>query len=159
MTIEQLRTLIEHHQDRGSLPVELVLAICMKESSFRSYAIKYEPQYRYLVGDQAKMAVAELLGQKHSWGLMQVMGAVAREYGFTGAFHELWDPQIGLRYGMNHLNKLYRRHGNWPDTIASYNAGIPSKVNGAYKNQAYVNFVLARWSEYEQQIPLKSTEV
>lgn len=159
MTSEVLRSLIAAHPDRGQLPVEAVLAVTMKESSFREYAIRYEDHYQWLVGDQGTMSVAERLGQKHSWGLMQVMGGLARELGFTGAFHELWTPETGLKYGMLYLNKLYKRHGNWPDTLAAYNAGSVRRVDGKYVNQAYVDAVLKFWNEFETQIPLKSTEV
>jgi soluble lytic murein transglycosylase-like protein len=158
MNLDQLRTLITSHPDRGSLPVECVMAVCMVESSLRPYAIKYEDHYRWLVGDQGTMPTGEKLGQKHSWGIMQVMGAVARELGFAGPFTDLWEPEIGIRYGMRLLKKLWQRHENWPDVIASYNAGSPIRVDGKYKNQAYVDKVLMYLNEYETHVPLKSTE-
>lgn len=160
MTISELRTLIEHHPDRGTIPVELVLAMCMKESSFREYAIKPELHYRYLVGKPDELSIAERLGQQHSWGLMQVMGAVARELGFKGAFHELWNPSVGLQYGLLKLHALRKKYDTWPAVISAYNAGHVELVNGKYKNQAgYVDPVLKYWNEYEHQIPLKSIEV
>ena len=159
MSVEELKAIIERHPDRGSLPVECVLAFCMAESSFHTYAIKFEPQYRWLYGDQKTMSISERLGQMHSWGLMQVMGGVAREHGFVGDFTQLWEPEIGLRYGMRHLRRYYARHQKWPETIASYNAGSPVVVDGKFKNQAYVDKVLKFWNACEQQIPLKHTEV
>lgn len=158
MTQNDLRSIIAAHPSRGTLPVEAVLAVAMKESSFREYAIKYEAHYKWLVGNQDEMSPAEKFGQKHSWGLMQVMGGLARELGFAGAFHELWTPEIGLKYGMLYLRKLYAKHGNWPDTIAAYNAGSVRRVDGKYVNQAYVDAVLRFWNEFETQVPLKSTE-
>jgi soluble lytic murein transglycosylase-like protein len=157
--VNSLREMIESHPDRGELPVELVLAICAVESSCQAGAYRPEPNYRWLVGNRELMSVAEMIGQKSSWGLMQTMGAVAREYHFDGSFTELWEPKIGLRYGMLHLNKLYRKHKNWPDTIASYNAGTPIKIDGKYQNQGYVDKVLKAWNMFEHHIPLKSTEV
>jgi len=157
--LEELRGMIEKHPDRGSLPVACVLAFCQAESSFRPYAIKWEPQYKWLVGDQRTMSRPERFGQMHSWGLMRVMGGVAREHGFDGPFTELWDPMIGLRYGMKHLRKYWARYENWPDTIAAYNAGSPRRVDGKYVNQVYVDKVLRWWNDYEQQVPLKETEV
>lgn len=158
MTRDALTALIESHPDRGALPVPCILAFCMAESSFKSYALKYEDHYRWLVGDQATMRIGEKLGQKHSWGLMQVMGAVARELGFTGPFTDLWEPEIGIRYGMRLLKKLWSRYENWPDVIASYNAGSPVRIDGKYKNQAYVDKVLGYWNEYETHVLLKETE-
>lgn len=159
MTRDTLTTLIEHHPDRGPIPVECVLAFCMAESSCREYAIKYEDHYRWIYGDQSAMPIAEKLGQKHSWGLMQVMGGVAREYGLTGPFTDLWDPAIGLRYGMRVIRRLLAKYHHWPDVIAAYNAGSPVRIDGKYKNQAYVDKVLALWNEYERQIPLRESEV
>lgn len=144
-----LSDLIRRHPDRGDLSVSCVLAFCMAESSFGVHKIKYESHYRWLVGKEETLSIGELLGQKHSWGLMQVMGAVAREYGHKGPFTDLWEPSLNLKYGMMHLRKLYRRHQHWPDTIAAYNAGTPTKIDGRYKNQTYVNKVLTLWSEYD----------
>ena len=46
----------------------------------------------------------EWWGQMASWGLLQPMGAVARERGFTGGYlPELCDPQINIRYASAHL--------------------------------------------------------
>lgn len=158
-TVDELRSMIEQHPDRGILPVPCVLAFCQAESSFRPCAIKWEPQYKWLVGEKATMPIAERFGQMHSWGLMQVMGGVAREHGFDGPFTELWDPMIGLRYGMKHLRKYWARYENWPDTIAAYNAGSPRRVDGKYVNQSYVDKVLKYWNLYDTHIPLKDTEV
>ena len=156
--VDDLRVFIENHPDRGTLPVACVLAFCQAESSFRPYAMKYESHYRWLVGDKQTMSVGERVAQIHSWGLMQVMGGVAREHGLEGPFTELWDPFIGLRYGMKHLRKYFAKYGNWPDTIAAYNAGSPRRVDGKYVNQAYVDKVLKYWNQYDTQIPLKETE-
>lgn len=158
MNMTDLRRLADTHQDRGSLPVDCILAICMKESSCREWAIKYEAHYKWLVGDRASMPVAEKLGQQHSWGLMQVMGAVAREYGHTGPFTDLWEPTVGLKYGMLLLHRLWQKYQNWPDVLASYNAGRPVRINGKYVNQAYVDAVLRYWNDIEQHVPLKETE-
>lgn len=155
---DDLRTMIEAHPDRGTLPVELVLAICQVESSCQTGAYRPEPNYRWLVGEANHLTAAERIGQKSSWGLMQTMGAVAREYGFDGPFTELWNPRVSLRYGMKHVQKLYKRHGNWMDTISAYNAGTPVKVDGKYQNQVYVDKVLKAWNALEHQVPIKSTE-
>lgn len=154
-----LRDLIAAHPDRGDLPVECVMAVVMKESSLREHAIRYEDHYRWLVGNRDTMPIAEVLGQKHSWGLMQVMGALAREMGFTGPFHELWTPEIGLKYGMLYLRKQYAKHKNWPDALAAYNAGSVRRLDGKYVNQYYVDTVLRYWNDLELHIPLKSTEI
>lgn len=127
------------------LPWELVVAICKVESSLNPWAMRYEPAYKWLVGTDETLTATERIGQMISWGLMQVMGAVAREYGFTGSFPKLCEPTVGLQFGMLHLRKYRTRHGNWPDAIASYNAGRPLKRDEKYMNQGYVDKVTAHW--------------
>lgn len=156
---DELRALVTQHPDRGEIPVELLMALCTVESSCQAGAYRQEPKYRWLVTNGLELSVAERIGQKSSWGLMQTMGAVAREHGFDGPFTELWNPKVSLRYGIKHLQKLYKKHQNWPDTISAYNAGTPIRVDGKYQNQAYVDKVLKVWNELEHHVPLKSTEV
>lgn len=154
-----LPQLIDAAAQSSGLPRELVHAVCMVESSMNQWAIRYEPAYRWLYGNHETMTDTEKTGQKMSWGLMQVMGAVARECGFTGWFPSLCDPAIGLKYGCKHLARFYARHKNWPDAIASYNAGSPRKSeDGRYVNQAYVDTVLRIWDEHEMHVPIKHTE-
>lgn len=155
----QLQAVITQHPDRGNLPVECVLAICMVESSCRPWAYRYEPAYKYLVGEPANRTPSEMIGQKISWGLMQVMGGVAREHGFVGSFPELCDPPVGLKYGMLHLRKYWAKYQHWPETIVSYNAGHPVTINGQFANQAYLDKVLKYWNFFEHQIPIKESEV
>lgn len=139
-----------------SLPWALVKAIVHTESSGNPWAYRYEPHYKYLVG--SNLRVTEQVGQQTSWGLMQVMGAVAREHGFTGWFPELCQPALGLEYGCRHLKRYADQYGHWHDVIASYNAGSPRKVGEQYVNQSYVDKVLRAWDQYDQSPPIKETE-
>lgn len=70
---------------------------------------------------------AEWWGQQASWGLMQMMGAVARERGFTGAFlNELHDPVLNIEIGCRHLAyyaKRYLASLDWPGVLRAYNGG------------------------------------
>ena len=77
----ELTTLIKSAASRRSLHWELVYAICQVESSLNPSAIRHEPRYRWLVGDNETMSPTERQDQMTSWGLMQVIGAVARELG------------------------------------------------------------------------------
>lgn len=128
----------------------LVAAICMQESSGRTNVNRFEPGYRWLYKEEtfaAKFGCPiedEKKGQMHSYGLMQVMGAVFREYGFDGSFEKTYEPEINLHYGCKHLAKFFKKYGNENDAIASYNAGSPrmDPATRKYKNQAYVDGVL-----------------
>jgi len=133
------------------LPPNLVFAICQIESSFNAWAFRYEPQYRYLVGDKLTMTLTEQFGQKCSWGLMQVMGGVAREHGYLGPFPRICLVDVGIDLGCKHLRRFYSKHLNWPDTIASYNAGSPRRLTpgGDYVNQGYVKNVQTAWNAYD----------
>lgn len=154
------------------LPVHLVAALVQVESGGDRWAMRTEPAYRYLwdvrrgrpfrcssgvaaartppAGFGAPDGISritEWIGQQTSWGYMQVMGAVAREYGYTGHFPGLCDPLEGLHYGCRHLVRLRDRfhaeHG-WVGVAAAFNAGSPRRTNsGAWENQAYVDKLAA----------------
>jgi soluble lytic murein transglycosylase-like protein len=76
---------------------------------------------------------------------MQVMGAVAREFGYKKHFPELCGED-GIRIGCKLLRKLFEkyqdRYGN-DGVIAAYNAGTPVLAYNKFTNQSYVNKVLA----------------
>jgi soluble lytic murein transglycosylase-like protein len=138
--------------------VGLALAIARVESSGNPLAARYEPHYRWTLTPE-KFAKAimiteetELMFQKTSLGVMQVMGALARELGFRGHLTGLCYPEIGARYGVMQLEKLWLRYNNIEDVIAAYNAGSPRKSNGVYVNQNYVDKVMA---DYRKLLELK----
>lgn len=134
---------------------ELIMAIIKTESSFNKDAVRYESNWKYFfeTGQHAKRLeitiITETIMQATSWGLMQVMGSVAREHGFTGPMHNLTIVSDNLFYGCKHLKKFMDKYKNIPDAVASYNAGRPVMINNKYKNQAYVSKVLNLLSEYK----------
>lgn len=168
---DAVRTAAHQRCSLERLPLNLVLAIIMVESSGDTYAWNPEPKYRYLWDVARKRAFrtltptenwsetppadfpvlvgdrdAEWWGQQASWGLMQVMGAVAREYGFDKHFPALADITAGISVGCRHLGMLHGRYinsGGWPAVVAAYNAGSPRYVDktGTFINQSYVDKV------------------
>jgi soluble lytic murein transglycosylase-like protein len=162
---------IEQTAEEFGFHPELIKAIIMTESGNNDAAIRYEPAYRYLWNvaantpfrtttsaeiasahapadfrSQAGSIATEWHGQKTSWGAMQIMGAVAREYGFKGYF-TLLCGEVGIHYGCRHLSKLSSRfkakHG-MQGVIAAYNAGSPRYRNNRLENQEYVDKVISR---------------
>lgn len=151
----------------------LVLSVVVQESSGRVWAWNPEPRYPYLwdVGHwrpfrrltraEVESAVPppdfpvlagdrdqEWWGQRASWGLMQVMGAVGREHGFRGRFlTELLDPWVNAEFGCRHLKKLIDRWG-LADGISAYNAGSPTLKN----DEAYTRPVLKRAEEMRRAV-------
>ena len=144
--------------DRYGLPKATICGVIETESSWRPGAYRHEPTYSWLWPSRAGPFVppgvtraTEEMAQRTSWGLMQVMGAVAREYGCVEPFvgSVLCDPQQGVEYGCKHLARLVQRFGSLVDGVAAYNAGVPKRVRGGdYANQTYVDKVIAAATRY-----------
>ena len=133
----------------------LILAIIKKESEGKPWATRFEPGfYRWLSRRVTDVVVGgaeffvtketELICRATSYGLMQILGQVARERGFDEPYlTALCNPYLGVQYGCKQLGFLGKRHNNLLDVVASYNAGSPRRAaNGEYVNQEYVNDVL-----------------
>ncbi|WP_421793945.1 lytic transglycosylase domain-containing protein [Hydrocarboniphaga effusa] len=159
------------------LPYDIVLAVCRKESSLNPWAARYEPDYRYLwdceknrpyniraadmtldrapddfAGTAGATPHTEWIAQQTSYGLMQPMGALARELGFKGYLSQLFNPVENVAIGCRHLRDLHKRHYakfGWAGTLAAYNAGSPRfQANGkTYVNQQYVDGVFSLGAE------------
>lgn len=155
---------------KHGLPHALVCALIQQESGGNLYAIRAEPSYPYvwdvhynkpfrkLSREEANLSLppsdfrsasgsrlTEWQGQRSSWGPMQLMGAVARELGFTGYFPELCG-EAGLDFSIRHLENLWKRfHPRYglDGVIAAYNAGSPRHAPDSHKfvNQGYVDSV------------------
>lgn len=122
------------------LNAQVICAQITVESAWNIYATRYEPTWKWLVDTTlcAKKAqtseATEKVLQSCSWGLMQVMGSVARELGYEGPIPKLCDPEMGITYGCKKLRACLTIHSNLPDALASYNAGNPNYQAG--KNYA-----------------------
>lgn len=143
--------------DHG-LPAGIVAAIVQVESTANTFASRYEPDYAYLWNVKASKPYrvrpedrsldrapsdfsaprgvsihTEWISQQTSYGLMQVMGAVARELGFTGTFlTHLCYPATGLDIGCRLLANLKRRYlakYGWEGVLRGYNGGSLAVVN------------------------------
>ncbi len=145
----------------NGLDPALVQAICHVESGWDTYAMRYEPQFeaRYLTGlDFRRVSPCsrdtERKGRAMSWGLMQVMGQVARELGFDGPYlSALCDPALGLRYGCLHLRRKMDKYGSQgiEAVISAYNAGQPvRRPDGTWANGIYVRMVLEQLQKYKE---------
>jgi len=142
-----------------NLSPSLIGAMVSIESNGNPYATRYESDYRYLVDIErfAKLSnisfQTEVIHQKTSWGLMQVMGGVAREHFFKESLTSLVKPKRSLHIGCLHYKKFLMQHENESDAISAYNQGGPYKTErGEYKNQWYVNAVLKRKKELQDLI-------
>lgn len=158
--------------EENGIPFEALNAVVQVESSGNPAAIRFEPGYRWLwdvrrrrafrrltVDERRSLkppddfysvagsAATEWIGQRISWGACQMMGAVAREDGFSGGFlSELLDPALNLHFGALRLAKLYARHGErfgWAGAFRAYNTGSPDP--GAWGDR-YLEKISKHWS-------------
>lgn len=137
-----------------AVPASLVKAVIVVESGGNTWAFNPEPKWKWFwdcrrgkpfraVTDTEVASEkppkdflapvggvdpdAEWWGQQASYGLMQPMGAVARENGFTGKFlSELHDPAVNIAIGVRHLANYARRYLDkygWPGVLRAYNGG------------------------------------
>jgi hypothetical protein len=139
-------TQIEEAGALHGIDTKHIAACILTETNGNRFAIRYEPHYRYLVNpkdfaDRLNISVeTEEFSQKTSWGLMQVMGGVARELGFVGHLPQLIEIEFGIKYGAMKLKKCMDKYGNIHDAIAAYNAGSVRKTaGGLYFNQKHVD--------------------
>jgi soluble lytic murein transglycosylase-like protein len=131
------------------LETALVCAVIEQESNWNTWAVRYEPafmhKYVWPQYSQGKFGQTEAQMRAQSWGLMQVMGQVAREFGFIGSFlTELCEPRLGVDLGCVVL--AHRMAGN---------AGIAYAALLAYNggaDPAYPNQVLARVAGYKEAV-------
>lgn len=151
--------LIDPIENQYRLPKNLLAAIIMKESSWNDNVVRYEPNYAWVVdikGFARRLNASEVTEkalQMTSWGLCQIMGAVAREYNYQGWLTDLLKPEFNVRYGGMHLKAYLARHpAGITDAISSYNQGTPRKdPKGKYLNQGYVDSVLAFKAELDKK--------
>lgn len=149
--------------DRHGLDPYLVAAVCLRESNGNTWAIRVEferekegmswwNRWRYLL-DPLKYAreilsttETEIIAQSTSFGLLQVMGTVAREYGFKGWLTQLCEPSVGLEFGCRHLSAKVKKYG-LEDGISAYNAGSPTN-----QNHSYVEWILNKRDQLKKEL-------
>lgn len=146
---EQLEAYARAAARAHNLDEALVLAICEQESSWNCWGIRYEPAFfgKYVAPLYTANKIStgtEAYTRAMSWGLMQLMGQVARELGFEGSYlSQLCDPQIGLEWGCKHFaNKLHSANGDTRKALQLWNGG---------GNPDYADQVIARVHKYNPE--------
>lgn len=164
---------VERTAQRHGIDPNVIKAICIVESGGDRFAFRHEPGYRYLwnlrtgtpfrklmayeihndfppgdfydtVGNHGSSALHEWIGQKTSWGLMQVMGAVAREAGFKERYlTHMLEVGYNLEYGCTALKRCLKWAGGDVDAaLAAYNGGMSDDNRPSVspkRNQRYVD--------------------
>ena len=149
--------------EQYKIKADLLAAIVMVESAGDPYAMRFESHWKHVFKAEefarrcGSSRQTEEIAQSTSWGLCQVMGTVAREYGHRGYLSELCNPALSLHFGCLHLKKKIERFGELAG-IAAYNAGTPKKLdNGAFQNQVYVDKILKWQGEFSLLVNNKIT--
>lgn len=132
---------------RFNLEAALVCAVIEEESSWDTYAIRYEPLFCEHYVRALKLTPTEEVARSTSWGLMQVIGQVAREHGFKGAFlSEICSPKVGIEIGCVVLAKrLADANGDEVKGLLLWNGGGDPEYPARVRNKK------SRYSETEQQ--------
>lgn len=142
MDKEALIGLARQKAEKYGLDGDLVCAVVEQESDWRPHAIRFEPAFlsKYVspLYTAGKIGATEAYARSFSWGLLQIMGQVAREEGFEGAFlSELCDPETGLDSGCKHLAKIFERVGDVQDAqriaLLHWNGGSNTSYPDAVK--------------------------
>lgn len=140
-TIDARKLLAGKYAAKYGLDPALVCAVCEQESGWNRYAARYEPQfYLHYVVPLALKDPTETSLRSMSIGLMQTMGQVVRERGFTGSLLQLTDPDISLDLGCDVLKaKLALGGGDVKQGLLRWNGG---------GNSYYPDQVMARMVKY-----------
>jgi hypothetical protein len=164
MDVKTRASVIKAAHDHGLDP-DLLVALVLTESGGDQWAYNPEQRYIYfwdvklwkpfrkisatesaseyppgdfptLIGDRDQ----EWWAQQASWGILQVMGAVAREHGYRGPWlTKLNDLETGLLYGCLVMKKLLQWSGGVTDqALAAYNGGRSGNARPPYRNAEYV---------------------
>lgn len=125
MTKDDLISLAKQAAIAANLNPEVVCGICERESSWEPWTIRYEPAFYVRYVDALALGDAtEARARAFSWGLMQVMGQVAREAGYKDHLPMLCDPQTALEWGCKvFAQKLNRASGNVENALHLWNGG------------------------------------
>jgi len=131
--IELARSVAAEH----ALDPALVCAVIEQESAWDPWAVRYEPGFlsRYVAPlyTAGKFGATEAYTRSMSWGLMQVMGQVAREFGFDApSLAKLCDAATGLAFGCRILAaRLKRAKGDVPGALLAWNGGANENYSPA----------------------------
>jgi soluble lytic murein transglycosylase-like protein len=140
----------EAAEDYGLNP-KIVEAVVLVESSGFTHSYRYEPEFwkRYMEG-KSQWQGANPRRVSASYGLMQCMYPVAVELGFTGEPEELFQPNVGLKYGCLKLKELLAwSKGNVDQALAGFNGGKGGNAHPPYRNWEYVAKVKSKLAELD----------
>ena len=155
--LDQFGVLIEEVAEKEGIDPCLLAAIIQVESAGDPFALRYEPRYKWLyqvprfarkfrITDSTEEAC-----QRFSVGLCQLMFALMRELKFEREFCLAFEPRLNMTYGARHLKNLASRFESKQAQISAYNAGTPTRRNGVFINQPYVDKVMHFYERFTRE--------
>jgi soluble lytic murein transglycosylase-like protein len=143
----QFIAIAQKYANAHSLDPALVCAVIEQESSWNPWAIRYEPAFftKYVAPlyTNNKVSATEAYARGFSWGLMQVMGQVAREFGCDAPFlSALCDPEQGIAIGCKVLRRKFdAMPGDATRALLAWDSG---------RRQDFAAKVLSRAAQYSR---------
>lgn len=137
--------LIRDVAQRRQLDPDLLIAQVMIESAGQADAFRWEPGFyqRYILGKTLPYSHYGPLAAC-SYGLLQIMFAVAWELGYRGRPEDLFLPNVGLDWGAKKLRTLIDwANGDVEQALCAYNGGKALNRTKPYANQRYASKVFA----------------
>lgn len=162
--MDQMKQLIEDISKKFGINPLWISAIILHESSANRYQIRYEPNYKYLLNPQLFAdhlhitLQTEIESQKISWGLGQIMGALAREQGHIGLMAELVEPELNIKHMCIRIQALGKYSANRDAIFSMYNGGpgiLAKFKEQKYFNQHYVDKINKNLKNLSAQVEVK----
>jgi soluble lytic murein transglycosylase-like protein len=143
--MNDLQQLVVATAKTHGLDPDLVCAVVEQESAWNTWAIRHEPAFYARYVAPLGLTDTESVARSFSWGLMQLMGQVARELGYAGHLAALCEPSTGVEWGCRLLaNKLREVNGDVHMGLERWNGG---------GNPNYAAEVIARMPKYAANNP------
>lgn len=160
MNMDEILTLVDEIARSYSVgPPSIVKAIIQQESNFNPHVLRYEPEYKYLYSSSTyahELGITvetEIITQKISWGLGQIMGGLARELGFRDHMNVLLIPEVNIKYIFENIKRIGHQAVTPTEVFACYNGGMGSLYikykTGVFPNQKYVESCMNSMRRYE----------
>lgn len=138
----------------------LLCALIETESSWNPKATRYEAAFQKHYIDPMNLPAQEAQDRSTSWGLCQIMGQTAIEFGWKGRLQDLLEPVNGIEWGCRKLAQCFKNALKKPIHMPAAHAydrlALLTYNGGADKD--YPDRVLSKIGKYAGQVVTNSEE-
>lgn len=137
---------VEKHSTLSNIPMRFLYALILTESNFNQFAIRHEPNYKWVYSPKEMAAVLKISKeevvkiQKYSYGVCQIMGAVFHELSFNIMPDEMYNIDVNIGCACKLLGRLKHKYSltnQMPTQL--YDAFNSGKVKEGDNNQKNVD--------------------